>query len=616
MTAALPAAMAAWAPWLTWFSAGLRDQIAPLVQRLHPLLAGARQRVFETLGEPDGFDGLRRRGSYERLIGTEWLLADEWPDEFLRRAAVGEHLFFAPKPKGQRTQRLIVALFDAGPAQLGAPRLAHLAVWILLARRAAQVGGQFRWGVMQVPGVLHDALLPADLTKLLGSRSFEPAAPDHLSQWHRHFEGGAVDPQECWSVGALTAVGPPGVATPVSHRLGIGRPLHGESLDVALLDGGARRSVSLPLPAGAEAAHLLKGLFVERVDAGVIGKVDKRVSISHAPVIAASGSKVAVALLDGGGALLFSTAKDRRDRAGDPKEQRWGLGQRPLTLTLVGKKLMALHTDATSVRIWQANQFGAMPRPPVDEFEAAPATRHWLPSASLNRGAAQRYLVLDQGGRLVRWMANGPGKPTQFDVIDTGVLGLFQLSDNAAVYVARDAQGLVAHWTQGGPPGLYTTRVRVPDSAADAVLFGDGMSWRDRIGPCAIRVQRGPFEQWRWHTPLNTRSRAASNQPASDMFTTTEVALSPGETAIGLAASTSASFGGLVVIGADRQRLLVHNGTRQEVLYRAPGAITAATACPVSGVVAMLTQRRQLIVFDIVQGTLRVLAQTAEGGGE
>ena len=44
-------------------------------------------------GEPDGYDGIASRGIYERLVTSEWLLADEEPDEFDRRAAMGEHTF-------------------------------------------------------------------------------------------------------------------------------------------------------------------------------------------------------------------------------------------------------------------------------------------------------------------------------------------------------------------------------------------------------------------------------------------------------------------------------------------------------------------------------------------
>lgn len=92
-----------------------------LLSRVHPLLGPIREQ--DTAGQPEfeGLGDLRRRGNYEHLLATEWLLADELPDEFLRRAASGEHLFLAPARQAHRANRLTIALFDAGPRQLGAP---------------------------------------------------------------------------------------------------------------------------------------------------------------------------------------------------------------------------------------------------------------------------------------------------------------------------------------------------------------------------------------------------------------------------------------------------------------------------------------------------------------
>ena len=135
----LPDALQPWRPWLGWFTPDLAAELGQLVGRLHPLLGRFRNGSLHGDPEPDGLDDLRQRGSYERLLNSEWLLAGDLPDEFLRRAASGEHLFLAPRPRASQVDRFIVALFDAGPWQLGAPRLAQMAMWILLARRAHNV---------------------------------------------------------------------------------------------------------------------------------------------------------------------------------------------------------------------------------------------------------------------------------------------------------------------------------------------------------------------------------------------------------------------------------------------------------------------------------------------
>lgn len=63
-------------------------------------------------------------------------MATEVPDEFLRRAAAGEHGFLALASRRPPETRRCVALLGTGPDALGAPRLAHLALLVVLSARA------------------------------------------------------------------------------------------------------------------------------------------------------------------------------------------------------------------------------------------------------------------------------------------------------------------------------------------------------------------------------------------------------------------------------------------------------------------------------------------------
>ena len=56
-------------------------------------------------------------------------------------------------------------------------------MWILLARRAVQVQGEMRWGVLQLPGELNEASDVQHLKALLARRSFTIADEAHLDQW-------------------------------------------------------------------------------------------------------------------------------------------------------------------------------------------------------------------------------------------------------------------------------------------------------------------------------------------------------------------------------------------------------------------------------------------------
>src|SRR5687767_3679796 len=117
----VPEALAPWRPWLDWFDADVVDLLGDLLLRLHPMLGAFRMRALGGVVEPEGIDDLRRRGQYERLLLSEWALADEAPEEFDRRAAGGEHLFLSPKLVAREADALTVAVFDTGPGQLGAP---------------------------------------------------------------------------------------------------------------------------------------------------------------------------------------------------------------------------------------------------------------------------------------------------------------------------------------------------------------------------------------------------------------------------------------------------------------------------------------------------------------
>src|SRR5262249_50113041 len=123
----LPRSLAPWARYLGIFPRETSLAIGPLVQRIALAVGPMRARSLSRAGDPDGFDDLSRRGSYERLLASEWLLADEAPDEFARRAAMGEHVFLSIARREPSGSRVSMALFDAGPNQIGSPRLAQLA---------------------------------------------------------------------------------------------------------------------------------------------------------------------------------------------------------------------------------------------------------------------------------------------------------------------------------------------------------------------------------------------------------------------------------------------------------------------------------------------------------
>ncbi|MEL6187532.1 MAG: hypothetical protein AAFU79_23175, partial [Myxococcota bacterium] len=148
----------AWRPELEVLGAPARELLGPWLPRLEARLGRTRRARRDPAGAVDGYGGLVRRGSFDRLLLSEWALFEAWPEEFLRRAAVGEQSFLEVARTQPVSGRKIVVLFDRGPHQAGLPRLGHLALLLLAHRRARSTGAELQWGFVQAPSVVHEGL--------------------------------------------------------------------------------------------------------------------------------------------------------------------------------------------------------------------------------------------------------------------------------------------------------------------------------------------------------------------------------------------------------------------------------------------------------------------------
>ncbi|WP_051755134.1 hypothetical protein [Kitasatospora purpeofusca] len=175
--ARLPAALAPWAGALSALSPELAVALGPLLRRLDQLV-GIREPVTDGPGEPDGTGGIGRSGRPEQLLPAEWLLAEEHPDEFLRRFVDRELLYLAPEFRSTAARGRTVVLVDAGPSQAGAGRLVQLAALLVLHRRAAARGSELLVGVLGDPPGRWLSGDPADLLPswLAARRPAEPTA--------------------------------------------------------------------------------------------------------------------------------------------------------------------------------------------------------------------------------------------------------------------------------------------------------------------------------------------------------------------------------------------------------------------------------------------------------
>ncbi len=105
--------------------------------------------------------------------------------------------------------RTLLTIFDAGPGQLGSPRIAQMAVLIALARRAGEAGASLSWGLLQEPeALLTPGLTPDGLRRLVGSRTPHEATDGEIAAWRERIAGN-LDGDDLWVVGAPRLGSPP-----------------------------------------------------------------------------------------------------------------------------------------------------------------------------------------------------------------------------------------------------------------------------------------------------------------------------------------------------------------------------------------------------------------------
>ena len=151
--------------------------------------------------EPDGFAGLQNKATYDRLLTSEWLMADEIPEEFERRAIMGEHLFYRRNTRNSSQSKTSVVLFDCGPSQIGNPRIIHMALLILMQRRAQLDGADFYWGILQEPSDFHSHVSKQEIYDYIKARSPFAANQNLVNQWNDNLS--TLDKlSELWIIGS------------------------------------------------------------------------------------------------------------------------------------------------------------------------------------------------------------------------------------------------------------------------------------------------------------------------------------------------------------------------------------------------------------------------------
>ncbi|NUT84427.1 hypothetical protein [Pseudomonas brassicacearum] len=602
----LPQSLQPWRDWLQWFPPEQLPLLADLFARLNPLLGPLRGMQQGGVPEPDGLGDLQRRGPYERLLASEWLLADELPDEFLRRAAVGEHLFLAPQYRTHQANRMIVVLFDAGPLQLGGPRLVHLALLILLARRASEAGAELRWGILQNAPQLQAFKSAAHLKQLLDARTYQTVSDEHWHTWRAWLSEQDYDSGERWIVGQRL---PATDARSCTHRVQIQRSLDGRSLMVALQDR-ATRQVALPNPDQRPALQLIKGEFdtARQMARTAVKTLIPRVALTLAPIIASSGFHVALKLLDEPGLVVIKLPAPRQKKPLDVRRTLWNNRSTPLAITFPGRMPGAILSLDEQLVFWNMPGLNPVARPGREQLQLPAGTATLLPVVWLHNGTYGRAFLLDNKGHLAFWVVdNGklptPHQPGVTHSIADKVVGMAQVDRNMLAYLRHDAGRLYVHrlnpWISQSTGHVIGT---AKDVDVDQVLFPASPGWERAFHGCAwMRLVDGQ-QQWQMVAPD---------------LQTGQIDLAPGWKGLGLLIGEDEALS-MVLLGPNQQTVALYCGGEQRVLFTTNETIARISFCPMSGLVAALTKARELVVYAVrdERRVLQVMCNQAQTQSE
>ncbi|HEY4240303.1 MAG TPA: hypothetical protein VGM88_10820 [Kofleriaceae bacterium] len=564
MTLELPPHLAVWTRELAALPPDLAVALAPWLGPLSLAVGTLGAAHDPHAGDPDGYGGLARRGSYERLVAAEWALADAAPDEFLRRAASSEHLFLEIARRTPRADQRSIALLSAGPLQLGAPRLAHIAILVVLARRAAAAGTSFQWGVLEDRGcVLHDGIDERGLRALLDARTLAvTAAPG--------WPAALGDARDLWLVGGGELAGASRIAVADVIAPGV------RALDVAIERRGRRTALRLDLPPSEICGRLMREPIPAK-GAAWVGAAEARVTdVRFSP----NGRRL---LLQCGPERVESwpIPSSPRDRLGKPRA--WAMAKRRVVAIGVGAAAPIVAVAHTHRRD-QLNLYYGTTGPVVLGIHSGLARVIELgaPVGQLALVHEDRSsdLMIHVGGELgvARDFALWPAPHAQFHAELTAARGTVvaaSFSTNGGVWVEHGDDLDVRVVELAGRSTKQRATVRRIDGftvEAQVGFGGDPHSWG------AIAIRRA-----------NRASFALHRDPA---LPDTQISWNDPVLGVGVRGTQ------VMTLLRDTDRTLAWNiGAEREVLPPASGRIVDVTVCPVLPLVAWRTEAGAVEVY-------------------
>jgi len=576
----LPASLAPWSKQLSVFPNELSMALGPLVQRIAAAIDPLHLEDVSGDDDPDGFDGLVNRGSYERLIASDWLLADEIPEEFERRATMREHLFLKTAKRDRAHGFGSVVLFDSGPDQLGSPRLAHLAILVVLIRRASLARANFAWRTLQNPGLpfLHGAS-ESEMIELLRARTSASVSDSMLNHWiNRSLE--INRPEEIWLVGGerLHQISPHHVVSRVKVEDVLEPQVRQVSVETQRPKGRPRK-VLLDLPDNGACARLLRDPYQIAVTAPRRSPTTARLS----GLIFANGGRRLFTTTGDGSLMSFPVPNSPKEGLGHPKKHASGNIGTIVAANRLGRSTVIVSLGEISLRI---SYIGRESYPTaghyflrLDPFVWPKETdqRLLFPCARPPEppGEKSSLVVLDASGNLFR-LKPAADEPVAL-LEQSGVLALTS-RDGIPAYISVDkTRNTVEYTSMGREP--FRGVVLSGGDGVEKAFFGFGAHTKPPF--CLLAIQKRP-SVW----------MVVSGQDAHEIRT------DPAQEVVGVIQELN--YGeALLTLREDGHVITLKGRDWERTLFESPDVITHFTVAQSSPRIAHSTARGDVSVYSL-----------------
>ena len=567
----LPPALARWAEPLAVLNPILASALGPLLLRLAAAFGPLGGETRKGGDEPDGYAGITRRGKLEHLLTTEWGLLDTAPEEFLRRLSQGELSFLEPERKANAHERRCLILFDCGPEQLGTPRIAQLAAWIVLAQRAGAAGATLQWASLDSApkeSVLHTGFDEATVRAFLWARTTVQATPRQLYDWRKFAESALGSPEELWLLG-----GPRWLDVPMARGVHLMSTQEtessekGEALNLTLRPSGKKLQLALPPPD--TQIRLLRDPFTPIGDKPGKARVSPRQAVG-ALVWLPGGKLVAARDSADTGVLVFPIPTKQGASLGPAKlyQQHYGkiraIGGHNNAIFCVAKS-----GDQLEIRLIKGN----MPSLPTGKILLSEKSIHLLDQAGSELTSATLWLQDKSQGQLILW----------FEILGKSLI-LSRTKNNEAQNWTPTRATYLPDFDGAFFAGLFDGGSLIGSHDKTSVRLGDPKQALLFAGPSpkeSVVVKRSDE---RWYLPLESKDIAFP-------------ALDPDDTVLG-----ATYFGGQVrlVTLSEAGRIVRLMGLGStKTITGIGGKIVSASVSPDLPLVACLRESGDLMIWDL-----------------